>query len=364
MNASDRFYPIKDDFRDPFSRDRDRIIHSGSFRRLEYKTQVFINTIGDFFRTRLTHSLEVSQIARSIARHLGFNETLAEAIALAHDLGHTPFGHIGGDELDRLLKEDGHTMGFEHNFQSFRMVTKLEKRYKEFNGLNLTFATLEGILKHSKPYKKPFLDDRFEIFKLDFYPSLEAIIVDKADEIAYISHDIEDGIKSRLIRYDDLAESELVNEVIKLVNKEGVTKEDEVFRYRFSSNMINHLVYSFLQYSKNHKFDTSKPLCGVIPAQEELKFGFDKATEKKLEELKQILFIKLYRHNQVGKKMFFGKRCINGLYKAFIKEPNLLPKELYKRIEEGEKTHRVVADYIASLSDRAAMKLYKELYIG
>ncbi len=157
MKCSERFHKIDKDFRNPYARDRDRIIHSGSFRKLEYKTQVFLNQEGDFFRTRLTHSIEVSQIARSITSHLGLNESLAEAIALAHDLGHTPFGHIGGDTLDVCLKEDGHKNGFEHNFQSFRVVSSLERRYKEFDGLNLTFATLEGILKHSYPYKKSFL---------------------------------------------------------------------------------------------------------------------------------------------------------------------------------------------------------------
>ena len=188
MQANSRFFDLNDDFREPFARDRDRILHSGNFRKLEYKTQVFLNQEGDFFRTRLTHSLEVSQIARSITKELKLQEALAEAIALAHDLGHTPFGHVGGDTLDELLKEKGHTNGFEHNFQSFRVVSKLEKRYKEFDGLNLTFATLEGILKHSYPYKKSFLPSEVvKTFNLDVHPSIEAMIVDRADEIAYQS---------------------------------------------------------------------------------------------------------------------------------------------------------------------------------
>jgi dGTPase len=195
MRPEQRFHGISDDFRSPFARDRDRIIHSGSFRKLEYKTQVFLNQEGDFFRTRLTHSLEVSQIARSVAAELGLRESLAEAIAIAHDLGHTPFGHVGGDTLDACLKAAGHANGFEHNFQSFRVVTVLEKRYRTFDGLNLTFATLEGILKHSYPYTKVFFPAWIdEVFALDHHPSVEAMIVDRADEIAYMSHDIDDGV--------------------------------------------------------------------------------------------------------------------------------------------------------------------------
>lgn len=215
MQASSRFYELTKDFREPFSRDRDRILHSQNFRKLEYKTQVFLNQEGDFFRTRLTHSLEVSQIARAITKELGLEEALAEAIALAHDLGHTPFGHVGGDTLDELLKQAGHTNGFEHNFQSFRVVSKLEKRYKDFDGLNLTYATLEGILKHSYPYKKAFLPSSIiKDFQLDLHPSLEAMIVDRADEIAYMSHDIQDGINAGLINFDILRQSSLVCKVL------------------------------------------------------------------------------------------------------------------------------------------------------
>ena len=234
MLQHERFYKIDKDFRNPYARDRDRIIHSGSFRKLEYKTQVFLNHEGDFFRTRLTHSIEVSQIARSITSQLGLNESLAEAIALAHDLGHTPFGHVGGDTLDECLKEDGFKNGFEHNFQSFRVVSKLEKRYKDFDGLNLTFATLEGILKHSYPYKKSFLPDIIdEQFDLEKHPSYEAMVVDRADEIAYTSHDIDDGVNSCLISFEDLKESELVREILEKVEAEGVGEEnDEMFRYR------------------------------------------------------------------------------------------------------------------------------------
>jgi dGTPase len=362
MKANERFYKIDKDFRSPYARDRDRIIHSGSFRKLEYKTQVFLNQEGDFFRTRLTHSIEVSQIARSITSTLGLNEALAESIALAHDLGHTPFGHIGGDSLDECLKEDGFKHGFEHNFQSFRVVSLLEKRYKEFNGLNLTFATLEGILKHSYPYKKNFLPEIIdEKFNLDTHPSIEAMIVDRADEIAYVSHDIDDGVNSGLISFEDLRESKLVCEILDKVAKEGVGQEnEEMFRYRFSSHLINHLVYSLLEYSKNN-IDNGSVLSATIDAKSEIPIGLEQKLETELKELKKILFKKLYQHKNIVIKMYAGKQAIKGLYSGLMQEGKMLPKFYYNQLGI-RKTHRVVADYIASMSDRHALSFYNEMY--
>lgn len=353
MQPTDRFHKIEADFRNPYARDRDRIIHSGSFRKLEYKTQVFLNSEGDYFRTRLTHSIEVSQIARSITSHLGLNESLAEAIALAHDLGHTPFGHVGGDTLDECLRADGFKNGFEHNFQSFRVVTNLEKRYKNFNGLNLTFATLEGILKHSYPYRKSFLPEIIhEQFDLDKHPSYEAMIVDRADEIAYISHDIDDGVNAGLITFDDLKESELAVEILEKVALEGVGEEnDEMFRYRFSSHLINHLVYSLLEYSE------PKLREGTI----EMPVGFDKALETKIKKLKKILFAKMYQHKNIVRKMYAGKQAIKGLYRGLMDEEKMLPEFYYKQLDKRHK-HRVIADYIASMSDRYALDFYNEMY--
>ncbi|WP_281951748.1 deoxyguanosinetriphosphate triphosphohydrolase [Nitrosophilus kaiyonis] len=363
MKCTDRFYPSINDFRNFFSRDRDRIIHCSSFRRLEYKTQVFINHEGDYFRTRLTHSLEVSQIARTIAKEIGLNESLSEAIALAHDLGHTPFGHVGGDELNHLIKEKYSKNGFEHNFQSFRVVTKLEKRYKNFDGLNLTFATLEGILKHSYPYKKPFLTSWYdEVFDLDKHPSLEAMVVDKADEIAYISADIDDGIKYKLIDFKTLKSSSLVSEIIEEVKKDGLEDEnDKLFRYRFSSLLIAKLVISLIENSKSKNLDTSKILCKTIPADEPVLIDYDKELNKKIKELKKILFNKLYKHPKILRKMYAGKECIKNLFIALNEEPKLMPEDFYKRCEK-EKVYRVVADFIAGMSDRYAMKLYHEIF--
>ncbi len=362
MKADSRFYKIDDDFRNPYARDRDRIIHSGSFRKLEYKTQVFLNQEGDFFRTRLTHSIEVSQIARSITSHLGLNESLSEAIALAHDLGHTPFGHIGGDTLDKCLKTDGFSNGFEHNFQSFRVVSSLEKRYKNFDGLNLTFATLEGILKHSYPYKKSFLPSIIdEKFNLDTHPSIEAMIVDRADEIAYMSHDIDDGINSGLINFDDLKESKLIQKILLKVKSEGIDEsEDEIFRYRFSSHLINHLIYSLIKYSKD-KIDNSEILSASLDNKIKLPVGFESELETQIKKLKKLLFNKLYQHKDIMVKMFAGQQAIKGLYNGLMQEPKMLSEFYYKQLYTKNK-HRVIADYIASLSDRYALSFYNEMY--
>lgn len=362
MKAHDRFYDIDKDFRNPYARDRDRIIHSGSFRKLEYKTQVFLNQEGDFFRTRLTHSIEVSQIARSITSHLGLSESLAEAIALAHDLGHTPFGHIGGDTLDECLKHDGFVNGFDHNFQSFRVVSSLEKRYNGFNGLNLTFATLEGILKHSHPYKKSFLPPYIdEQFNLETHPSIEAMVVDRADEIAYITHDIDDGVNSGLIAFDDLRESALIKEILKKVNDEGVSEEeDEMFRYRFVSHLINHLVYSLIEFSKD-RVESSTICTATLDSKSELPIGFEPKLETEIKKLKKLLFTKLYQHKDIMTKMFAGKQAIKGLYNGLSEEPKMLPKFYYKQLETKNR-HRVIADYIASMSDRHALSLYNEMY--
>lgn len=362
MEAQERFYKIDKDFRNPYARDRDRIIHSGSFRKLEYKTQVFLNQEGDFFRTRLTHSIEVSQIARSITSHLGLSESLAEAIALAHDLGHTPFGHIGGDTLDECLKHDGFTNGFDHNFQSFRVVSSLEKRYNGFDGLNLTFATLEGILKHSYPYKKSFLPSIIdEQFNLETHPSIEAMVVDRADEIAYITHDIDDGVNSGLISFDDLRESELIKEILEKVKSEGISEqEDEMFRYRFVSHLINHLVYSLIEYSKD-KIDNSKICTATLHSKSELPIGFEPKLESDIKKLKKLLFTKLYQHKDIMTKMFAGKQAIKGLYSGLSEEPKMLPKFYFKQLDIKNR-HRVIADYIASMSDRHALSFYNEMY--
>jgi len=363
MNPNERFFSFEEDFRDPYARDRDRVVHCSSFRRLEYKTQVFLNHEGDYFRTRLTHSLEVSQIARTLSRMLELNETLAEVIALSHDLGHTPFGHVGGDQLDQLLKADSRPLGFEHNFQSFRVLTKLEKRYKDFDGLNLTFATLEGVLKHSYPYKKPFLEGLDSRFDLEKHPSLEAMVVDHADEIAYTSHDIDDGIKYGLISFDDLLEDELCLRVDEMVQKEGIQRDEKLYRHRFVASLIKLLVEDFIENSKKgaEKYRLDVPICVSIDAREKLPVGFSKETATQLKKLKKLLLQKLYKHNKIVRKMHTGKQCIKGLYTAFREDEDLLPP-YQKELFEIRKKERVIADYIAAMTDRYAMKTYHEMY--
>lgn len=348
-----RFHTFSEDFREPFARDKDKIIHCGSFRRLEYKTQVFLNSHiesmeGDYFRTRLTHSIEVSQIARTIARYCHLDENLTEAIALSHDLGHSPFGHCGGDELDLLLKTNGHKNGFEHNFQSFRVVTKLEKRYKDYDGLNLTFATLEGILKHSTPYKKPFFSANLNNeFSIDLPPRIEAIVVDFSDEIAYISHDIDDGVKLGLIDFDIIESNAIAKEIIANIESQGINRKENIFKYRFTSALICYLIEEII---RNFK------MCGKIM--------YDEKIANNLSKLKQILFKNLYRHENVVRKMAFGKNVVRHLFGDFMNDKNLLPNDLRQNIAQGAKHHRAVSDYIASMTDRFAIKLYKELHIG
>jgi dGTPase len=364
MDPTRRFFPLQDDFRDPFSRDRDRVIHCSSFRRLEYKTQVFLNHEGDYFRTRLTHSLEVSQIARTLTRMLELDETLAEVITLSHDLGHTPFGHVGGDELDRLLRESGRPNGFEHNFQSFRVLTSLEKRYKEFDGLNLTYAALEGVLKHSYPYDKPFLPDWVrEAFDLERHPSLEAMIVDHADEIAYTSHDIDDGVKYGLITFDDLEGEPLFQRVAEMVRREGVERDEYLYRHRFVAGLIKVLVEDFITTSHPgvERYRGEGPLCATIPAGEPLPVGFSPTISSELKRLKKRLFQKLYRHQQIVAKMYAGKRCIQALWRAYNEDHNLLP-ERQRELFETRNPQRVIADTVASMTDRYALKTYHELH--
>ena len=363
MKSNERFYPFQKDFRDPYARDRDRVLHCSSFRRLEYKTQVFLNHEGDYFRTRLTHSLEVSQIARTLSRELMLNETLSEVIALSHDLGHTPFGHVGGDMLDKLLREDRHPFGFDHNFQSFRVVTRLEKRYKDFDGLNLTFATLEGILKHSYPYKKPFLESLDPRFRLDKHPSLEAMVVDHADEIAYTSHDIDDGVKYGLIGFDDLRDDMLGQRVDEMVRQEGIVRGDGLYRHRFVAGLIKLLVEDFITHSKEGaaEYRQEEPVCATLDVSISPPVGFSKQTATGLKRLKKLLFEKLYTHEKIARKMYAGKQCIKGLYYAFNEDVDLLPPA-QKSLLKTRNKERVVADFIADMTDRYAMKTYHEIY--
>lgn len=360
MLATDRFFNSNSDFRNDFEKDRDRIIHSYYFRLLEYKTQVFINGENDFYRTRLTHTLEVAQIARSISQALELNSSLAEAIALAHDLGHTPFGHVGGDELSDILNEVDSNSFFDHNLQSFKVVTSLECRDKLYNGLNLTYATLEGILKHSPPYDTKYIPSEVrDAFNLDYHPTVEAMVVDRADEIAYISHDIEDGIISNIINYDDILNSRLASRIYEEnINQDFTLKDGDIFIYKFTKNFINFLITNFLENSMELR--GQKNSINLFKKDEEIPVGFDSEIEEEIIELKKILFNKFYKNKRITIKMQSGKVIIRNLFNIFNDDTNLLPNR-YRESLKYKNKFRVVADYIASLSDRAATNLYKEL---
>ena len=351
---------FKEKFKDKraeFERDRDRIIHSEAFRRLEYKTQVFVFHAGDYYRTRLTHSLEVAQVSRGIARRLKLNEDLTEAIALAHDLGHTPFGHNGEYKLDELMKDEG---GFEHNLQSFRVVNFLEQRYPDFNGLNLTFETLEGLVKHSSKYDNP-MNMHLHEFELDKSPTLEAQLIDIADEIAYNNHDIDDGLKSGLITFDELYEKVTIwRETVKKVKRFYTNLDKKMLIYRAISFLISSLIDDVVTNSKKRIKDNNIFIIEDVKNFKDRLILFSGEVNEKNEELKNFLYNNLYTHNKVISMKIKADRVIETLFNAFVKYPDLLPKSAKKNINQyGLK--RVIADYIAGMTDRFALEQYEKI---
>ncbi len=347
--------PFKDD-RPAFERDRDRIIHCAAFRRLEYKTQVFVNHEGDYYRTRLTHSLEVAQIARGIARCLKLNEDLVEALSLAHDLGHTPFGHTGEVVLNRLMADHG---GFEHNRQSLRTVEVLEERYPGFPGLNLTWETREGILKHSCDHLEQ-KDDVSEYVPAE-RPGLEAQLIDLADEIAYNNHDIDDGLKAGYIDLEQLFAVSLWKETYDKVARKfpGITRERH--RYQTISHLIGALVEDLVATTvKNLKADGIDSLEDVRNSPRRLvSLGGEMA--RKNRELKVFLRDNLYRHYKVERMRVKAERIVQLLFENFVNTPSLLPKDIQGKFEQFGK-ERVVCDYIAGMTDRFAMDEYNRLF--
>jgi len=342
--------------RNAFQRDRDRIIHSTAFRRLEYKTQVFVNHEGDLFRTRLTHSIEVAQLARGIARTLKLHEDLTEAIALAHDLGHTPFGHAGQDALNDCMRDYG---GFEHNMQSLRVVEQLELRYAEFDGLNLTFEVREGILKHCSIKNARQLGDVGRRFLDKTSPSLEAQLTNHADEIAYNNHDIDDGLRSGLITVDQLSKVDLfackLSEVKALYPKlEQKRLVNETVR-----RMINTLVVDLCEQSaKNISLHQPANLADIRKLPPLINFSSGIA-EQNL-KLKQFLHKNLYRHYKVNRMSAKAARIVRELFTAFFENTGLLPGE-FQAYAETDKA-RAVADYIAGMTDRFAIREHRKLF--
>ncbi len=343
--------------RSEFQRDRDRIVHSTAFRRLEYKTQVFVNHEGDLFRTRLTHSIEVAQIGRSIARRLNLNEDLVEAIALAHDLGHTPYGHAGQDALNSCMQGYG---GFEHNLQSLRVVDCLEERYAAFNGLNLTFETREGILKHCSLSKAAELGEVGARFLNKQRPSLEAQITNLADEIAYNNHDVDDGLRSGLITLEQLAEVRLFSSHLDKVkamypNLDGRRAIHETVR-----GMINTLVSDLIQQTEQNIQAASIYSIDDVRAAPALA-AFSSEVLEQQRELKTFLHKHLYRHYRVMRMSAKAHRIIKELFMAFLSDNRLLPPQYQHQAETDQA--RAVADYVAGMTDRYAIKEYRRLFV-
>jgi dGTPase len=353
-----RFQETSPTSRTEFQRDRDRIIHSTAFRRLEYKTQVFVNHEGDLFRTRLTHSIEVAQIARSIARNLHLNEDLVEAIALAHDLGHTPFGHAGQDALNACMKDHG---GFEHNLQSLRVVDTLEQHYGAFDGLNLMFETREGILKHCSLANAKKLGDLGQRFIDRKQPTLEAQVTNLADEIAYNNHDIDDGLRSGLLLLTQLDEVDFYARHRDQVAAQypGITGRRAI--HETIRRMINALIVDLIQASQIRIQDAQlKTIDDVRNAAPLISFSDRMNTEAAL--LKNFLRTNLYRHYQVNRMTSKARRIVSELFDTFMNEPVLLPPDY--QVAHGDPAQaRKVADYIAGMTDRYAIREHRRLFI-
>ncbi len=340
--------------RTAFQRDRDRIVHSAAFRRLEYKTQVFVNHEGDYYRTRLTHTLETAQITRTVARILGLNVDLAEAVALAHDLGHPPFGHAGERVLDDLMRPHG---GFDHNAQSLRTVDWIEVRYPGFRGLNLSYEVREGIIKHST-FKNRSAAQEFDAL---LYPCLEAQIVDLADEIAYLAHDADDGVKAQMLTESDLEHSRLYREARLAALREERIETPEVVRYQTVRRLINALVTDLVAH-----IDSELAKAGIRQVEEIRHAGralasFSPEVGEQVKELRQIMRDRLYRHYRVTRMTEKAGRVLRQLFEAYMAEPRQIPEHVLLRSQQ-EPLPRVIADYIAGMTDRFALDEYRKLF--
>jgi dGTPase len=352
-------------YRSEYQRDRDRIVHSTAFRRLVYKTQVFVNHEGDLYRTRLTHSLEVAQIARTIARALRLNEVLSEAICLAHDLGHTPFGHAGQDALNECMRDFG---GFEHNLQSLRVVDELEEHYAEFNGLNLTFECREGILKHCSYNNAVKLGELGERFINRQQPSLEAQLANFADEIAYNNHDVDDGIRAGLVGVDELTQVPLFLEYHAEVRERHPKLAGRRLVYEILRRMINRLVTDLIDTSAARLRSAGVETAAEVRALAAPLIGFSDSTGAANHALKSFLRERLYKHYKVQRMTSKARRVMTQLFEAFVGDPGLMPDEHSATAARWEAElgpagrARAVADYIAGMTDRYAILEHRRLF--
>lgn len=351
-----RKYPEEEHhYRSVYQRDRDRIIHSTAFRRLEYKTQVFVNHEGDYYRTRLTHTMEVSQIARSIARVLNLNEDIAEAISLAHDLGHTPFGHSGEDALKKLMEGHG---GFEHNLHGLRVVDILERKYPDFPGLNLSWELKESIVKHKFPYNNTSVATEY---RTNEQPLLEAQIVDKADSIAYDNHDLDDSLKAGIITDDDLQVVDLWRETQKKVKQKYAIYDRDIVIAQTIKTLINLEVTDLIENTMSGIKQEGIKTVRDVREYPGLIVSFSATLSEQKKNLQEFLFKNVYQHYRVVRMADKAKRFLEELFIAFIKNPKQLPLEYQKWIEQAG-LYQAVCDYIAGMTDRFAQDEYKKLF--
>lgn len=350
-----RVYPEAESAtRTAFERDRDRIIHTTAFRRLEYKTQVFVFYEGDHYRTRLTHTLEVSQLGRSLARGLGANAHLVEAICLAHDLGHAPFGHAGEHILNQLMQGHG---GFNHNTQSYRIVTQLEHRYPDFPGLNLTYETREGMIKHETDYDQSDASD----YEPEKRASLEAQIANLADEMAYNAHDLDDGLRAGLFTPRDLSELTIWRELTETAGWKPGDEFTTLIRHEIVRELIGRSVMDVLRQTVAHLQEYNLDTPEKIQLHETNVVGYSPAFGVKIRQLKKFLYEHMYRHYRLVRMQEKAERFIADLFDAYVKEPQMLPTETQERLEEAD-LHRVIADYIAGMTDRYALDEWQKLF--
>ncbi len=341
-------------YRTDFQRDRDRIIHSTAFRRLEYKTQVFVSHEGDHYRTRLTHTMEVAQISRSIARALNLNEDLSEAIALVHDLGHTPFGHAGEDTLNQIMKDHG---GFEHNRQTLRVVDLLEEKYPDFPGLNLTYEVREGIMKHETSYDHPIPVE----FNPEERATLECQLVSVADEIAYYCHDLDDGLASDLLKEEDLSQIKLWSDLARDLSRKYSRLSSSQRRHQMVRMLINFQVSDIIQETEKavDRYQVASPQ-DVRQAEKNV-IRFSDSIKKLNSQLREFLFDRMYRHYRMIRMADKARRIITQLFEAYLEDSYQLPPSFRQRLQHEDKM-QLICDYIAGMTDRFALQEYKKLF--
>jgi len=363
INSKGRLFKEKEGYiRSPYQRDRDRIIHSSSFRRLKHKTQVFVNTEGDHYRTRLTHSMEVSQISRTLARSLSLNEDLCETLSLSHDLGHTPFGHAGEEVLNQCMEDHG---GFDHNIQTLRIVTFLENKYYKFFGLNLTIETLDGLLKHNgpvldlSPHKKMLNNDFFNK-KIIFYssPSLEAQVSAISDDIAYNNHDLEDGLRADLFTINKLREIPFLYKIINKHIKNKTRYRKEIIINQIVRELINLMVVDVINTSNKNLKRYGPRSIQDIYKMDHLIVDFSEKMKKFDKQIKDFLSYNMYNHKTVKSNTNSGKKVIKALFRYLLKNPK---KYINKRILKEDRRERAIADFIAGMTDRFAINLYNKI---